>query len=429
MGLLNLLTKFESTSSIAANVFSGDAAVDDALKRNPALRSMLNNTLAKAKAHGGDPFYEYREQGILPEKYEYGMNCLFDSLSEICTDEVEYIRAGKRVSVSFVQKIYDEMRKDPRDRILRDVSSLKFSTDMPGMAVQLRIPFLFGITLKEFVDFQNAAINRIKGEFVNNFFVNILLVRNSLNRAWKVIVPSKKVFLWRITFEHFVNNSGNLLNKMLFYKSKDKGYYDTMQFQQIKEGHAHGSGGFEVDLSEPVFSDIIVMLSTAEKDKHFSEAKELTEKEAAGISVVGEYIYGKPAYREGEKVCILEGDLAWREIDAIEYTDDAIRSFEDVLLRMQNFLDDPERVPTFSKELLQRLSEVVGYKESEQKYFVTTTLRKLKEEVLGRADDLTYELDMSEKQARIRGLELRLKNTDQVLSLLRKKVTDLIRAL
>jgi len=43
---------------------------DDFLKISSLLRSMRNNTLAKAKEFGGNPFSEYRKAGVLPEKYE-----------------------------------------------------------------------------------------------------------------------------------------------------------------------------------------------------------------------------------------------------------------------------------------------------------------------------------------------------------------------
>lgn len=84
--------------------------------------SMLERTLTKAKKYGGDPFYECRIKGQLPQTFEYGMNCFLDRIAEQNGEEV-------------AQKVYEEL-KGIRGGCTITTSALE---DIPG------IPVLFGV--------------------------------------------------------------------------------------------------------------------------------------------------------------------------------------------------------------------------------------------------------------------------------------------
>jgi hypothetical protein len=95
----------------------------------------LRETLEKAKAHGGDPFSEYRRKRILPEKFEYGTNCLLDRFFELLGGEI-------------VQRAYEKIRKNPRAyTIQEDVSGV----DLDG------VPILFTVKLGVAIDASNEA--------------------------------------------------------------------------------------------------------------------------------------------------------------------------------------------------------------------------------------------------------------------------------
>jgi len=86
------------------------------------VRPALNRTLKKAKKYKGDAFYEYRKSGIIPKKFEYGMNCFVDRIFE---------QEGEKVA----QKTYEELIKIGACAVSGDT----LSTDIEG------IPILFGV--------------------------------------------------------------------------------------------------------------------------------------------------------------------------------------------------------------------------------------------------------------------------------------------
>lgn len=80
------------------NIMTLQKRVSDARQRYERnISEMLKRTRGKARAYGGDPFYEYREKKLLPERFEYGMDCFFDRIAEDHGEE-------------FVQKVYKEFR-------------------------------------------------------------------------------------------------------------------------------------------------------------------------------------------------------------------------------------------------------------------------------------------------------------------------------
>ena len=292
MGLLNLFKRFKPSSTIEAEK---KETSDGTLKIRPDLGSMLNSTLVKAKKYGGDPFYDYRRAGILPEKYEYWMNCLFDSWCQI-------------QGVFFVQKIYEELRKDSKNYKIRQDTSV---TNLP------RIPVLFGLSSEAFSHAQDTALNRLKREFIKNFFIDLSVLVEAFDESTeKGTDDERKLLLYRIGFTKFSEHSDKLVNNtMVFCKSKNKEYYDFVVFQGIKNGYAGDVNGRQVEFSASSIDDIIVMISKAQKEKYFTDAKNLSEKEASSISVAYEYHDGKPAYREGKKICILEDGYNIRVIE------------------------------------------------------------------------------------------------------------------
>lgn len=96
--------------------------ITETIQRN--ISGMLTRTKEKAKVYEGDPFREYRKGVILPEKFEYGMNCFLDRIAEI---------DGEKLA----QKVYEEIRSDPRTYAIREDTSV---VDVH------EIPVLFGIT-------------------------------------------------------------------------------------------------------------------------------------------------------------------------------------------------------------------------------------------------------------------------------------------
>lgn len=113
---------------------------------------MYKRTLEKAKKCGGDPWYEYRKRGILPEKFDYGMNCLLDRWAEHYGEEV-------------VQKVYDELKKDPKSYEL-DVVPHHGCGDVTGYDGKM-IPVLFGVICMGIEAFNRAAkIPNLEREFI-----------------------------------------------------------------------------------------------------------------------------------------------------------------------------------------------------------------------------------------------------------------------
>ncbi len=103
------------------------------------ISGLFKKTVEKARKYGGDPFRGYREKRFLPEKFEYGMNCLLDRMAEM---------EGEGV----VQKLYEEIRKDPNAYTIREDTN---SVDVGG------IPILFSLNAKGVVDAQDRALERI----------------------------------------------------------------------------------------------------------------------------------------------------------------------------------------------------------------------------------------------------------------------------
>jgi len=327
-------------------------------------------------------------------------------------------------SILYVQKLYEEMRKDTNKfRIVRNTSSPDYLKDLPGFACQSGIYALFGITLPGFVDVQDSLINRVRRAFISNFFFNLLLIVNSFNHGGEATGYDKKLLLWKIDFKEFIEKSDRLVNKLLFVKSKGKEYFDILPFQGLTNGYVHCLGGFEIELSEATFDEIIIMISEAEKEKYFKEAEEITEEEANSISVPREYIEGKPAYREGEVICILEDSCNWRKIDALKYTDDRVHALEDGLQKIVDVLDTTEK-QAVSREGLKKVSTLVDNLElylENQSYMAP----QLRSELLNRATELTYKLEMAYKQARLHEIESRLDRASQVVVSWREKIIRL----
>ena len=286
MGLLNLFRKYKPSNSIEAQNKENS---NQALKIRPDLKTMLKSTLAKTQKHGGDPFYDYRNAKMLPEKYEYGMNCLFDSLLEMDS-----------AKVFFVQKVYEEIRKEPKTyRIEQDISV----TNLQG------IPVLFAISSsQDFSDEQEMAIKRVRDKFIDNFFSNLSSFMSAFDEAYgKAKTSDKDRFCFvRIQFKKFKEYSDKLSNSMIFCKSRDNAYYEFLTSPRIRDGYAYDIGGRRIKLSELSTGDIFAIISKSEKEKYFGDEKELSQEEANAIKVVWEYHDGKPVYREGQKSFILE---------------------------------------------------------------------------------------------------------------------------
>ncbi|MDD5472926.1 MAG: hypothetical protein PHU34_02135 [Candidatus Methanoperedens sp.] len=111
--------------------------------REKEVSEALRKTVEKDKNHGGDPFYEYRKKNILPEEFEYGMNCFLDRIFE---------QEGKEVA----QKTYEEL-KMMGGCTLNEVTS---SVDVAGL------PILFGVkNIIIGLEAHNKAISILKKEF------------------------------------------------------------------------------------------------------------------------------------------------------------------------------------------------------------------------------------------------------------------------
>lgn len=70
-------------------------------------RGHKSKATVKTKKMVDDPFYEYRRNNILPERYEYGMNCFVDTI---------YEQEGKQ----FAQLFYEEIKNNQYYNINRD---------------------------------------------------------------------------------------------------------------------------------------------------------------------------------------------------------------------------------------------------------------------------------------------------------------------
>ncbi|MCJ7531832.1 MAG: hypothetical protein MUO64_12475 [Anaerolineales bacterium] len=414
-------------------------------KRFTDLRSMSISTLAKAKKHGGDPFYEYRIAEILPEKYEYGMNCLLDS-------------AFKINGSVFVQKIYEELRKDTKNYRIEQNTSI---TNLPG------IPVLFGLSLEAFLLAQDSAINRVKRKFIKNFFIDLSAFIYALKEDYKKYIDNEeRILLYRIHIKKFLEHSDKLIDTIIFCKTKNKEYYDFLLFQGLRDGYAYDVHGRSVAVSESSMDDIIAMVSKAVRDKYFGDAKELSGEEGNGISVVYLYHDGKPAYQEGNKICILEDGYNIRVIenaeeefkrtkitqvrkkitesitvlsDAIKTMDDSIQHQEDIVRDTEVILDEEKAKSIPSIKLLISLSGLLvgidnnlnwshGSMSKLKEAFDTNeeSYRILSKEILTDATDASGMLEEIEKiRIHLRDMESRLTNISQKVAFMKKTITSL----
>jgi len=114
------------------------------------MSEMLKNTKTKAKNYGGDPFYEYRTKRVLPDKFEYGMNCYLDRVAE---------EDGKEVA----QKVFEELKKIPGGCKIHTSDSY----DLPG------IPTLFSVgNLKVALEAFNIAAEKCESGTKTVFAIN-----------------------------------------------------------------------------------------------------------------------------------------------------------------------------------------------------------------------------------------------------------------
>ncbi|MFZ3060012.1 MAG: hypothetical protein WA102_09785 [Candidatus Methanoperedens sp.] len=111
--------------------------------REKEVSEALRKTVEKAKNHGGDPFYEYRKKNILPEEFEYGMNCFLDRIFEL---------EGKEVA----QKTYEEL-KMMGGSTLKEVAS---GGDVAGLPILLSVK-----NVKIGLEAHNKAVSILKKEF------------------------------------------------------------------------------------------------------------------------------------------------------------------------------------------------------------------------------------------------------------------------
>lgn len=143
----------------------------------------------ESRGQGRDPFHAYRKKKLLPEQFEYGMNCYFDRMAEDYGDE------GKEI----VQRAYEELKKKPENyRIEQDTSV----TDVPG------IPVLFAIrNIRVGLHAFNTAVRTIKYKRApDDEFVSKQLER-AIHSLHKVENESENEYVGRLllTYMHLAN--------------------------------------------------------------------------------------------------------------------------------------------------------------------------------------------------------------------------------
>jgi len=124
MGLLERLgiRKSSVNNEKGGKTFSTQDEEYSSFPKNSKVSAMLEKTKEKARKYGGDPFYEYRKKGILPDKFEYGMNCFLDRIAEEHSEEV-------------AQKTYEELKKIPGGcKIIWSAGE-----DIPGIPILLSV--------------------------------------------------------------------------------------------------------------------------------------------------------------------------------------------------------------------------------------------------------------------------------------------------
>lgn len=377
--------------------------------------------------YGGDPFYEYRRAGILPEKYEFGMNCLFDTICRIH-------------GFSYAQTIYEELRKDEKGyNIVPDTNRENY----PG------IPVLFGVKFMAPFTAQKAILNRAKQEISKFFFYDLsLVVKSTLDANRNAINDDRRIILSRIHFKNFVEHSDKLLNTIIYFKEKDKEYYDFIAFQGLKNGYAHDAvNGRPVALLQSSIDDILVMLSKAVKNKYFMDAKEISIKEAKNISIVKEYYYYdqegkpvyKPVYREGDKIYILEDGYNFRVITKTEEESKRvniiIQSRKDIIETISMLrkcipnIEESVRKAEFSfdsatldktEASLNSINETLSkLKNTDNNIMILEST--LSKKMLAIAADASGKLETENIPTQLREMELRLRNISQTISFTRKK--------
>lgn len=258
------------------------------------LSEAIRRTSRKAKKHRGDPFSEYRKTKTLPKEYEYGMNCLLNRVYEI---------DGKESA----QRMYEEFKNDP-------MSSNKIievpDRDLLG-SFGILFPPLFGVgNLRNILDFSNKPLDGIKQEFISqNFFIPLSILIEGLQDDSDKDRFVVRVKLEKSELDKFEKYSDKLSGKILvFLKSKEKKYYDFLEFREFLNGYIYHFNGRCIELSIDKLSDIIILINKSDKEKYFKEGRDISSEEGSNIDVVWNYTNGKPSYREGKYLAILEND-------------------------------------------------------------------------------------------------------------------------
>lgn len=146
----------EKISSVCGQIYKQLESIDPNIKSEidnktteeieEEISKMYKKSLDKAKRHGGDPFFDYRQKQILPEKYEFGMNCLLDSMAYMVGGEI-------------LQMIFEEIKKDEGNYSI-------FKTPSGGESVP-GLPSLFSVANLEVAKraIENLRIRQVNDKY------------------------------------------------------------------------------------------------------------------------------------------------------------------------------------------------------------------------------------------------------------------------
>jgi hypothetical protein len=268
-----------------------DKSIDLAKEYESKVSLGMRDLLRKAIEKGhGDPFYQYRSEKQLPEKFIYGMNCFFDRLAEKYGD-------------NYAQRVYDELKKMPQTyTILRDASGVDL----------INVPILFTVQLRAGIDAENIARTEYYG------CVNLLLyyvqiepepesnvqLDTFINTVNEKVPKEDSLTVIKVKKEKLESFSGKLseyqMGSMIIYKSRIGQYYNFLKIiSAMDKDYAYGPNDRKVPLSfiTDESNGLILITPIKMRQTYFKTEQELSKKETSIIQMVYKYKPISETYR------------------------------------------------------------------------------------------------------------------------------------
>lgn len=265
---------------------------------DPGIHHILRKE--KVMCQGGDPFSEHRRRNILPEKYEFGMNCLLDCFTQM---------AG----LESAQKTYEVIKQDSQ--------SYTICKDCPPATPETGVPILFTIANLDVVHKTSHRAARLQEVTLFAYCepepeetLGLDVYINTVNKALHGMNLPALDELHMIAFRtekdrikdcsDLLSSGISILYKSQLYKSKAAELWHFLTLHNCDDIYFYGPQGRKVVMPYCVdeAGKILLVAPRSTKQKWFGRDQELDKSELKNIIIV--YLY-KPYDETIERFCKL----------------------------------------------------------------------------------------------------------------------------